>query len=229
MTNMNEVSEKILNKIKNLLDLANNNPNEHEALSASLKAQELLAKYNLDVADLADGSEKDKIEKAVWMPEKDYNYMNWRYELAGVIARNFCCKMYLLGGTKGIVFYGFSKDAQIAHQVFSYLFQIGNKLADKYYNECKKLGKPTKGVANDYLQGFTSGIAAALDKQCTALMLVVPKEVTESFEEMTAGWGTKATRMRSRGSEEAKNRGFQDGKDAVAARELENKRKEIAC
>ena len=60
-------------------------------------------------------------------------------------------------------------------------------------------------------------------------MLVVPKEVTESFEEMTAGWGTKTTRMRSRGSEEAKNRGFQDGKDAVAARELENKRKEIAC
>ena len=30
--------EKILNKIKNLLDLANNNPNENEAIAAALKA-----------------------------------------------------------------------------------------------------------------------------------------------------------------------------------------------
>lgn len=228
MTAINDVSEKILNRIKNLLDLANNNPNEHEALAASLKAQELLAKYNLDVADLADESEKDKIDSVTWMPEKDYNYMNWRYELAGVVARNFCCKMYLLGGTKGIVFYGFSKDAQIAHQVFSYLFKAGNKLADKYYNECKKLGKPTKGVANDYLRGFTEGIASALDKQCTALMLVVPKEVNESFEKMTSGWGHKTTRLKGSGSQDARNRGIQDGKDAVAARELENERKELA-
>lgn len=36
--------EKILNKIKNLLDLANNNPNENEAIAAALKAQELMAK-----------------------------------------------------------------------------------------------------------------------------------------------------------------------------------------
>ena len=43
-------TEKILNKIKNLLDLANNNPNEHEALAAALKAQELMAKYGVDAS-----------------------------------------------------------------------------------------------------------------------------------------------------------------------------------
>ena len=36
--------EDIIKKIKNLMDLANNNPNQHEALAAALKAQELMAK-----------------------------------------------------------------------------------------------------------------------------------------------------------------------------------------
>lgn len=49
--------EKILNKIKNLLDLANNNPNENEAIAAALKAQELMAKYNIEL-DQLDSKEK---------------------------------------------------------------------------------------------------------------------------------------------------------------------------
>ena len=40
-------TEKIMEKIKKLLALANNNPSEDEAMAAALKAQEMMAKYNI--------------------------------------------------------------------------------------------------------------------------------------------------------------------------------------
>ena len=42
-----ESREKILEKIEKLLALAGNNPSENEAISAALKAQELMAKYKI--------------------------------------------------------------------------------------------------------------------------------------------------------------------------------------
>ena len=46
MTDMN----KMLEKVKKLLALAGNNPSEEEAQAAALKAQELIAQYNLDMS-----------------------------------------------------------------------------------------------------------------------------------------------------------------------------------
>lgn len=40
----------IIEKVKKLMALANNNDNEHQAASASAKAMELLAAHNLDMA-----------------------------------------------------------------------------------------------------------------------------------------------------------------------------------
>ena len=45
-----ENMERILEKIRRALALAGDNPNEHEALAAALKAQELMAKYNIDIS-----------------------------------------------------------------------------------------------------------------------------------------------------------------------------------
>lgn len=41
---------------------------------------------------------------------------------------------------------------------------------------------------NTYLLGFCEGIQEVLDRQCTALMLVVPKEVEKAYAEYTEGW-----------------------------------------
>ena len=66
--------EKILNKIKNLLDLANNNPNENEAIAAALKAQELMAKYNIELDQLDEKKETREIVKEVY-------YQSSRHEM----------------------------------------------------------------------------------------------------------------------------------------------------
>lgn len=120
-----------------------------------------------------------------------------------------------------MVFYGYKEDAKIALNVFTYLYEIGNKFAVRYYNKCKKEGKETRGVMNTYLVGFKDGVAEVLEKQCTALMIVTPKEVTESFEEMTSGWKTIKSTLRLSGDTSAYSNGKSDGRDMATARNIE--------
>lgn len=212
--------EKILNKIKNLLDLANNNPNENEAIAAALKAQELMAKYNIELDQLDDKKETREIVKEVYYQSGKHEMKKWKIGLAAIIAQNFRCKTYFLGG-QNVVFYGFKEDAKIALEVFTYLYEIGNKFAVRYYNKCKKEGKETRGVMNTYLVGFRDGVAEVLEKQCTALMIVTPKEVTESYDEMSKGWKKMKSTLRLSGDTSAYSNGKSDGKDMATARSIE--------
>lgn len=212
--------EKILNKIKNLLDLANNNPNENEAIAAALKAQELMAKYNIELDQLDDKKETREIVEEIYHQSDKHEMRKWKIGLADIIAQNFRCKVYFMN-KKDVVFYGYKEDAKIALNVFTYLYEIGNKFAVRYYNKCKKEGKETRGVMNTYLVGFKDGVAEVLEKQCTALMIVTPKEVTESFEEMTSGWKTIKSTLRLSGDTSAYSNGKSDGKDMATARNIE--------
>lgn len=217
-----ENMEKILEKIKNLLDLANNNPNENEAMSAALKAQELMAKYNIDTSAIESDASEKELYKAVYHDTGKHEMKKWKIGLAEVIARNFCCKVYFIADHgKDVVFYGYKKDAKIAVEVFKFLYQTGNKLAVKYYTQCRKEGRNTRGIMNTYLIGFRDGIKEVLDRQCTALMLVIPKEVSESYAEMTADWKTFSTSIRRANDNRAYDEGKRDGKDTATARAIE--------
>lgn len=211
-------TEKILNKIKNLLDLANNNPNEHEALAAALKAQELMAKYGVDASAINVDETKDEIYHAVYSDTGKHEMKKWKTRLCGVIARNFKCKVYLQG--TAIVFYGYKKDAEIALEVFKFLYNTGNKLAVKRWRDAKKNGQNTKGLMNTYLLGFAAGIAEALDKQCMALMIIVPQEVEKSFDEMSKDWRTRRSTITVNHDHATYEQGRRDGKDAVSARQI---------
>lgn len=212
--------EKILNKIKNLLDLANNNPDENEAIAAALKAQELMAKYNIELDQLDDKKETREIVEEIYHQSDKHEMRKWKIGLADIIAQNFRCKVYFMN-KKDVVFYGYKEDAKIALNVFTYLYEIGNKFAVRYYNKCKKEGKETRGVMNTYLVGFKDGVAEVLEKQCTALMIVTPKEVTESFDEMTNGWKIIKSTLRLSGDTSAYSNGKSDGKDMATARNIE--------
>ena len=60
----NEKIEKIISRVNRLLALADleKNPSEQEAIAASMKVQELLAKYNLDIADVTGEEKEEEIE-----------------------------------------------------------------------------------------------------------------------------------------------------------------------
>lgn len=212
--------EKIINKIKNLLDLSNNNPNEHEAIAAALKAQELMAKYNVELAQLEDAPADHELVEETFYEGSGHNVKTWKYGLARTVASNFRCKYYIMNN-KHVVFYGYKEDAKIALDVFTYLYKTGNKLANRFYNKVKKEGGNTKGVLNTYLAGFRDGVKSAFEKQCTALMIVTPKEVNEGFEVLTADFKTTSHKLKILGHNNAAyGEGKIDGKAMAGSRAI---------
>lgn len=65
------MEEKIIEKIRKCLALANNNPSEEEAKAAALMAQKLLAKYNISLVDVEqlEGKSEEIIEECVWFKD----------------------------------------------------------------------------------------------------------------------------------------------------------------
>lgn len=215
-----EDREEILKKVEKLLALAGNNPNEHEAVAAALKAQELMARYNIELADVQGKSAAQKITPETYKSKNGKNLGKWKYTLSGIIAKNFCCKTYTVD-SDAVVFYGHENDAKIAKEVFRFLFESGNKFAERYYRKCREEGRNTKGVRNTYLKGFCEGIREVLDKQCTALMLLVPKDVEEAYKEHTKDFRKISVKLAVADDEKAYEAGKREGRDTATARSIE--------
>ncbi|HFL2515555.1 TPA: DUF2786 domain-containing protein [Clostridioides difficile] len=216
------MSEKVINKIRKLLALAEGNSSYKEAESAALKAQALMSKYNIDLIelDLEENSEKIGIYY-----ENINSQRSWKYKLATVIADNFRCKTFVIG-TKKFGFYGRDLDAEIAKEVFSFLFKKGHKLANKIVSERKKEGDSVEGIYNSYVLGYVTGINAKLEEQSTKLALVISKEVEEEFKSysMQENMGTKKSPSLIKNDVDyiAYKNGLVDGRYAMQSRELNN-------
>lgn len=219
---MARTREEALETIKNLLEAARReSTNEHEAVSAALMAQKLMAKYNVELNEVEGEKITDEIVEKIYKDSGKHEMKKWKIGLASVIAKNFRCEVYFLG-KKDIVFYGYERDAEVALSTFTFLYEVGNKFAVRYYNKYKKEGKDTRGIMNMYLLGFRDGIREELEKQCTALMIVTPKEVKDSFEEKTAGFGTINSSVSVRRDQAAYDNGKSDGKNVATSRMIED-------
>lgn len=223
MENFNR--DKIIEKINNLFDLSKNNPNENEAIAAAMKAQELMAKYDIHMSQLDD---VESIEHEIVMRYVDvadlnvYGNVKWRYELARIVAKNFRCDVFFSG--KAVVFVGYKTDADIANETFKYLFITGNKLSVKLYDKFYKEGKETKGVCYAYQIGFVRGVDDVLDRQAHELLVVTSQEVHDKFDEITSGATMRPmdTVIKATNSNlYAYSRGRDDGKSAVESRRIE--------
>lgn len=214
-------TEKIIQTIKKVLELSKNNPSEEEAKAAALKAQELLAKYHINMSEIEDidDTDEDIVEISVDVPSK-----KWKYTLARIVADNFRCKHFYYG-KKVLVFYGHKTDAEVASETFKYLFDFGNKAAGREVDKVFANTGTSAGVYNSFVKGFCDGVSDVLAKQCTALMLVVPQDVTDSYNERTKDCKT----MNSGGLSIKANdscinayaSGKAKGKEAVSSKQLE--------
>ena len=213
------MDSKIIEKINKLLALANNNPNESEAMAAALKAQALMVEHDISVEQLDTKTEDKQIVQEIVHASNKHEMKKWKIGLASIISRNFRCEIYMIN-EQDVVFYGFKDDARIAAQVFVFLYETGNKLAVRYYNKCKKEGRQTKGVMNTYLVGFRNGVDEVLGKQCLALMIVTPQEVKDSFSKMTEGWQKSKATIKMNADSSAYNQGKEDGRNTANSRSL---------
>lgn len=214
---MEATADKTIDKIRKLLALSLNNTSAEEATAAALKAQEMMAKNGVTIADLEDdaGIIAEKIEIAKY---DCGNGHAWKFSLAHVVAENFRCKNFSYGKST-IAFYGYETDAMAAKEVFAFLFKMGNKLS---YNAAKRVWANTgscAGVANSFLRGFVAGVKSELDKQCVALMIIMAPEVKEQYSDFIKGAKTISTGMRMNGYDrEAYSNGFSEGKRAMGKR-----------
>ena len=213
-----ENKKQIIEKIKKVMALAENNPNENEAIAAALKAQKLMAKFHINEDELGEELTESKLESMEC--NVGGKTQKWKLQLAVVLANNFRCKVYLKNNN--VTFYGFEEDVNICSEVFYSLYKIGVRLSDKLKRETRKETGTAKGIRNTFCVGFVAGIKSELEKQCTALMIVIPKEVNDGYAKMSENWGKgKSSNLRIGNDKSIYEKGFQSGKDAVRKRSIE--------
>lgn len=224
------MEERIIEKIRKCLALANNNPSEEEAKAAALQAQKLLAKYNISISDVeeVENTSEEIVEQAVWYKDIVKGVARaWKYELAGIVAKNFRCKHFFYG-RKGVAFYGHKTDAEAAAEVYKYLFGMGDRLANRVtyrvLRQYHRQGQSAQvsGIYNSWVKGFLKGLREGFDKQCTALAIVIPEDVKTAYAEKSKTFKSANLGMENTGfNEDAYNDGFVTGKGAMAQRSLE--------
>lgn len=214
--------EKVIQTIKKVLALSKNNPSEGEAKMAAKKAQELLAKYHIDLAEI-EGIDLDKVDE-IDEVRVELQAKKWKYDLASIVADNFRCRHFYYGKST-LVFYGHKTDATIAAETFKELFNIGNICAGREVDKVFKETGTSAGVYNSYVLGFCHGLREALAEQCQALMLVVPEDVKTSFDERSKNFKN----MKSAGLNTVYNKscrdayahGVETGRSAMSRKKLE--------
>ena len=171
-------SENVVSLVKKLLSLAESKVNEHEAKVAAMKAQELIAKYNITISDEDEETNDIETVDVEVVPGK-----KWKINLSVLVANNFRCKCFWVG-RKRCCFYGYKNDAEVAKEVFSFLFKQGNKCANNLVYKYKVTKGYTEGVYKSFIYGYLIGLEQSLGENSKALMLIVPNEVTKGYNEM---------------------------------------------
>lgn len=209
------MEKNIISKIEKLLALAGNNPSEAEAQAAMLKAQQLMAQHNLDMAQF---EEAGKVKKeAVKDYVEGYHNTNWAIRLAQVICNNFRCNL-LRASHYGLVFVGLKEDVAICKAVFTFAAQTLDKNMKKLRRQYRKAGKPTDGISGDYSAGFIAGLQAKykeqVDKNNWGLVLVKDALVEQLTQDIIdpKGKRTSGKKLKQSGDPGLYAKGYLDGK-----------------
>ncbi|HFI0463857.1 TPA: DUF2786 domain-containing protein [Streptococcus suis] len=189
---MAQQEEKIIEKIQNLLSLAEDG-NDEESQTALLMAQKLMLKYKIQHLDLEqDQGKMTIVNKSLSIYKR---VLWWEKALAHVIAENFRVMLYLQSTKlphnttvmRKIVFMGLEEDVAIALEAY--------RLAEtsmRFYAKKAVAGSNDKpsDARKAYYKGFIDGLkdkfkaqreALARQSQAYALMIKVPKEVSDAF------------------------------------------------
>jgi len=228
---MENINESILKKIKGLLAIANDHKDDEESQSAFLLAQKLMIKHNISLSTVEENNEKVSIEEGQVTVFKKLFW--WERKLAIIISENFRVKNFInwkkLKNEKqrksALIFFGFEKDVELAKEMYILAYEAlnlySNRFVEAYYqHEYERSHKTTKRVKDSYMRGFLEGLDEKFDEQVAqmqqeyGLMLLIPKEVEESFTELSKDFG-KGTDWRIPPIEEivAYQEGFFDAKD----------------
>ena len=157
------MNPQILEKLKKILRLANNNANPHEAEVALQKAQQIAIENQIDIAsvNVADDQAKERYEKGVvelgQRSSVCQKFVNW------IIGKHFNVKIINSGGRIGgkkIHFIGRTSDVIFAQWVNQYLNETFMSCWHNYKNTHDT---PTR-LRESYIFGLYRGLDAKLEQ-----------------------------------------------------------------
>ena len=152
--------EKIIDKIRKLLELSKNNPNKEEAILALTKARELMFKHNVDIENIKK-DDTNYFEKIVQLKK----WKNWIIFFVMYLNDAFGNFSLYNEYTKRVYFYGEKEKVLGVSEIFEFLFEVADYLAMKEYRNYLKEYGTGKGIYLSYILGFINGVNNALEKQ----------------------------------------------------------------
>lgn len=216
--------DKVMRKIAALLSKTiENGATEQEAMSAAKKAQELIAKYHIDMREYSD---EESINR------EDIGFTrSWMHLLATIVAKNMCCEVISTNmkyGKKYLAFIGKDTDRAACLKTYDMLLQTCKKGIQREKAKAKAEYGTFKGAEDAYARSFVHAVGKELGKQCRALVLVIPQEVEDKTSEEFPT--IKVHRLRPieyyahtrDGIEDAKRAGAADGMDASMMRPIQH-------
>lgn len=149
-------NQKVIEKVKKLLSLHNNNTSLNEASNAYKVAQKLLAEHRLSMADIESASDlkEENIGVSDHCLYEGKRRITWRVRLASIVARNNGCDVLLYGGNIRLV--GRDSDFVIVKWLYD---SIETQIEAMAKHTCKGMGK---GYSNDFKLGAVSRVAERL-------------------------------------------------------------------
>ncbi|MEK5332721.1 DUF2786 domain-containing protein [Lysinibacillus sp. FSL W8-0992] len=226
MTNRNE---SIIEKIKGLLALANDNQNDEECQTAFMMAQKLMIKYDISSSELVENYNNRAISENQATAYKTLYW--WERQLANIITRNFRVTWYynskiIKGASKkkrAIVFMGFESDVALAKEMYVLAYDVLSfyvqKFVDDYYDgaQLHRTKRMTTELKNSYTRGFLRGMEEKFDEQVKAmeqeygLIVLLPTEVKQEYDKRFGSRKGLTYKIPPVEEIEVYQRGFRDG------------------
>lgn len=216
------MNKKIMDRIAKLLSKTTENGcTPEEAATASKMAQKLIAKHHIDMR----AYEPEEINTGRADITRD-----WMHTLATAVASNMCCKV--VGSTfrrkKYLTFVGRDTDREACIKTWEMMVAVCKRGATIEKRKVKEKYGTDKGVEKVYAMSFAIAVNEEMSKQCRALVLVVPEEVTCKYHALFPNakqnvskpirYATKA----QDGINEAGAHGYAAGKEAASRKGIEN-------
>lgn len=159
------MDEKIKTRIRNLLDLAENNPNVHEASIAATRAAKLMAQYNVDrSAVLVDTLTIDQIRSFPFDdPIGRKTIPDVFHAVIIHTAKLYDCEADMIKINNRVRLLGEREDVEIARLTLIYLFNVIDRLCRNHRRaQRKKYGVGHGTNMGDYRLGLIMTIVKSL-------------------------------------------------------------------
>lgn len=190
-------NDKILEKIRNLLSLAEDGGNDEESQTALLMAQKLMLKHKISQNELNEGGDQKIVIKSLSVYKRVYW---WEKVLVKIIAENFRVMYYMQSNRlphqttvqRKLVLMGYPEDVDFAYEMFTLAAEAMKHYASLHLKsmEEKHLKSSQGNIRKSYYQGFMDGLShkfklqrdqMSSENEKFALMIKTPQDVVDKF------------------------------------------------